>query len=608
MKRLLILSIIVFGLMILIGSLSAQTDTPVIPKYDTIYKTDTLLKTDTVKTTDTVTVTDTVETSITNNSERYIKSAFELMESNKVWINIVLTAVGIFVAMFSVALAYITYQSGLARREAREETENVRAISEELVNKINKECEEIKRLKGIAVEDIKDAAKAKELWNGFVKNIKETDEETGEKLEQKGIEKSNIEEIIKLIPEEDAEKAILEYEKILIWMEIEKRPIDDIPIDVHMTMGDNYLNVENYQRAEKEYGIYRDKKPEDDEANFRLALSLVHQKKYEESLAYWKFSATEYENGYAYSNWGLALSDLFTATDEDKYLHEAIEKCKKAIEINDKNDSAYSNWGLALYHLFTATDGDKYLHEAIEKYKKATEINNKNDNAYSNWGTALSDLFTATDEDKYLHEALEKFEKATDINDKNDSAYTNWGVALDKLFTVTGEEEYLHESIKKFEKAIEINDKNDSAYSNWGVALGKLFTATNEDKYLHESIKKFEKAIEINDKNDSAYSNWGLALYHLFTATDGDKYLHEAIEKYKKATEINPKLDKAFIYLACVYSRLEDKENMLAHLKQAIELEPNNKSIAREDEDFKAYWADEDFIELTKPDEESKDS
>jgi hypothetical protein len=45
---------------------------------------------------------------------------------------------------------------------------------------------------------------------------------------------------------------------------------------------------------------------------------------------------------------------------------------------------------------------------------------------------------------------------------------------------------------------------------------------------------------------------------------------------------------------------MREKVEMLMHLKIAINYKANYGKIAREDGDFKKYWDDLDFIELTK--------
>jgi len=127
---------------------------------------------------------------------------------------------------------------------------------------------------------------------------------------------------------------------------------------------------------------YRQQNYEKAAANFKLAVEVWDESHGKENLAA------------AYSSWGTALENL------GKH-EEAIEKYRKAAEINPKDGTIYSNWGSVLGNI------DKN-EEAIDKYRKATEINPGYATAYYNWGNALNNL------GRY-EEAKEKYRKARDL-------------------------------------------------------------------------------------------------------------------------------------------------------------------------------------------------
>ncbi|MBV9301681.1 MAG: tetratricopeptide repeat protein [Acidobacteriaceae bacterium] len=131
----------------------------------------------------------------------------------------------------------------------------------------------------------------------------------------------------------------------------------------------------------------------------------------------------------AYSFLGLMLAD------EGKR-DEAIEKYRKAIDLDPKLPLVYNNWGLVL-----ADQGKR--DEAIEKYRKAIDLDPKLPLAYNSWANMLADQGKRD-------EAIEKYRKAIDLDPKYAAAYYNWG-------NVLKEQGKRDEAIEKYRKAKEID-------------------------------------------------------------------------------------------------------------------------------------------------------
>jgi tetratricopeptide (TPR) repeat protein len=75
---------------------------------------------------------------------------------------------------------------------------------------------------------------------------------------------------------------------------------------------------------------------------------------------------------------------------------------------------------------------------------------------------------------------------------------------------------------------------------------------------------------------------------------------NKAIECFDKVIEIKQNDHDVWFNKACTYSLLKNKKEMLIYLEKAIELNETSKDEAKIDEDFKEYWNDPDFVELTK--------
>jgi len=281
------------------------------------------------------------------------------------------------------------------------------------------------------------------------------------------------------------------------------------------------------------------------------------------------------KNAAPYDLWGIALAE---------YEHDfdgAITMFRKAIEIDPKLAVAYSGWGTVLA---------KYKHDpdgAIAKFQKAIELDPRLPDAYSGWGSVLAD---------YRHDpdgAIAKFQKAIQLNPAYAPAYSNWGAVL---------RDAKHEpdaAIVEFRKAIELNPKLPAAYEGWGSALW--------DKHNPDgAIAKFQEAIELDPNSAIAYNGWGNALYDkrdpdgaiakFRKAIELDPtlafayigwgntlafYKHDldgAIEKYRKATELQPNLPVAYENWGRALFHKHDLASAIAKFKKVLELDPNNEA------------------------------
>jgi len=204
---------------------------------------------------------------------------------------------------------------------------------------------------------------------------------------------------------------------------------------------------------------------------------------------------------------------------------------------------------------------------------------------------------------RQYEEAVKFWERVTTVNPTNATAFFNWGVALDSLYQATHDTKWLELAFQKFERAVTIKPDMPEVFSKWGVSLAKMFEATRDVKWIHLSLPKYERAVALKPDFHKAYDNWSGDLTRLYRATGDRSALERAVAKSRCALEIAPDRKDHCYNLACALSLLGRKDDMLAALKEAIDHEPeHNKSMAREDEDFRAYWDDPDFIALTKED------
>ena len=77
--------------------------------------------------------------------------------------------------------------------------------------------------------------------------------------------------------------------------------------------------------------------------------------------------------------------------------------------------------------------------------------------------------------------------------------------------------------------------------------------------------------------------------------------LERSVEYLTKAEKLEPKREEIQYALAAAYALRGNAEAALEHLRKSIELRPQNRFQARQDEDFEHLAADTRFINLVNP-------
>jgi Flp pilus assembly protein TadD len=110
-----------------------------------------------------------------------------------------------------------------------------------------------------------------------------------------------------------------------------------------------------------------------------------------------------------------------------------------------------------------------------------------------------------------------------------------------------------------------------------------------------------ERRIEqpaVNLRTAEEHYNYGVALLNT-------RKVEEARAHLGKALEMAPDSDHVLYALALVHSLAGDAAGAHDHLKRAIELEPKNRIMARQDTDFAAMAGQPQFQALLYPEKKS---
>lgn len=384
---------------------------------------------DTVRTYDTVVHYDTtylydttiaIQKQLTEMKSEFYDRAMQSIDDKRSSVNIMLVIIVIFLAIMTIVFGFMTYLMQRSRQAVDNEIKEIRerrlAIDkvydemkskEERFNKLmsdvdkraekpvaaaEKEAREIHERR-FAVDTVYDEIVSRDKRiNKLMSEIEERAEKPVAVAEKEAQERSITlpDEKIKLINEVDAEESIDEYEKLLFAMEVEGVSKDKLPTSLHKNVGLNYFALDRYPKAVEEFLLYLKAFPRDAEILSSLAYCHYKLKDYDKArIFYGRAADADPTNDILYSNWGGVLINLYNDRKEISILEEVIDKCNKAIEINNKNDNAYVNWGTALNKLYDERKDVSLLEEAIAKYNKAIEINDKNALAHYNLAEVL---------------------------------------------------------------------------------------------------------------------------------------------------------------------------------------------------------------------------
>lgn len=302
------------------------------------------------------------------------------------------------------------------------------------------------------------------------------------------------------------------------------------------------------------------------------ASRLYGGEKYDEAIEVWdKVIAEDPENAGAFNNRG-------NAKDKKGEHQAAILDYTEAIRLYEKEGDkvglarAYTNRAIAKNDM-----GD--YEGAIEDSTKAISLQPGFANAYNIHGVAKSN------KGKY-DSAINDFTRAIQISPNNGVAFDNRGIAKRHKGDDEGAISDHSKAISIFKKTGD-KQKTTHAYNNRGYAFAKGV------KDFAKGVEDCDKAIELDPSYSFTYASRGYAHAGL-----GE--FEKAVADCEKALELDDKVAGSWYDYACALAFMKKKDKMLEKLQKAIELDPRLKKDAREDEDLKEYWDDEDFKRLTK--------
>ncbi len=258
----------------------------------------------------------------------------------------------------------------------------------------------------------------------------------------------------------------------------------------------------------------------------------------------------------------------------------AIQLFNKAIESDKRYASAYAGLSEAYTYLYAYFErSEDLLERAIESGLRALMYDPTLSEAYSALAMAYYNK-------KLYDDALDAGRKAIELNPDSFTAY--W--ILGRIYHSTDNDV---DAIKLFEKVIEINPDFYAAYKDLSSCYERTGNIDQYNKVLQKSTEVYPRYLSQHPDDARA-----LVFYAADLAQLGK--IDEARETGKKAFELSPS-DAVMLYnLACVFSRLGEKETGVDYLKKAVNAGYQSYEWIKRDADFENIRNEPGYIELMK--------
>jgi tetratricopeptide (TPR) repeat protein len=149
------------------------------------------------------------------------------------------------------------------------------------------------------------------------------------------------------------------------------------------------------------------------------------------------------------------------------------------------------------------------------------------------------------------------------------------------------------EAVALYERGLEAIQRHD--YRGAIAILDSVLRQYPEEKELHERVRLYLNICQRQAKQrDADPQTLEERLYASTLAINGGRY-DEAISHLRLVRDEDPDNDHALYMLAVAHAQRGEHAEAIAHLERAIALNPDNRALARHDEDLRPLEDDEAF-------------
>ena len=261
-------------------------------------------------------------------------------------------------------------------------------------------------------------------------------------------------------------------------------------------------------------------------------------------------------------------------------LQFAIHLFQKAIELDTRYAAAYAGLGESYATLHYDYDTKEiWVEKAIESSLKALMYDSTVAEAYA----ALAMAYFSK---KSIQEAETAARKAIELGPNIFTGY--WVLA--RICHVMNRDE---EAVNLLKKTIELNPDFHTAFGELRMSYERLGQKDKMDEIIQKMLQMFPLYLAKHPDDARSHIHYAIQL-----AAVGKK--EEALTQAKKAIDLSPDDPLMFYNAACVYSRLDQKEEAVETLRKSIMAGLEDYEWIKTDTDFDPIRNEPGFIEIMK--------
>lgn len=282
------------------------------------------------------------------------------------------------------------------------------------------------------------------------------------------------------------------------------------------------------------------------------------------------------ENTEAFDLYLRARDFLYKMTKNN--IQFAIQLFTKAIETDKRYAAAYAGLSEAYAQLYFSFErNEDLLEKAIEAGLKALMYDPSLAEAY----VALAMAYYNK---KLYDDALDAGQKALELDSENATAY--WVLA--RIYHSMDQDD---KAIELHEKVIELNPDFYAAYTDLSICYERVGNTNKYTEVVQKSMEMFPRFLSEHPDDARAHIFYAQTLAKL-------KQADKAKDIGKRAYELSPN-DTVMLYnLACLFSRLEERETAVDYLKKSCASGYQNYEWIKRDADFDNIRNEPGYIEL----------